>query len=226
MSEPKRWLDDDGAPPEAVEMLRSLRAPRPMSPRKRAALAGVVAGIAAQSPRIASGMLLLKAALVTTAVAGVAATGYWAMHRESAPIAAVRPVPTAEPESRSESPPPEIAPAETAMPAPVEMHPAAPAVSEKSAAHGDTLADEAALLEEARRALASSPSQALKILHQYRQKFPHGELTAERLFLSADAYARLGDKANAERQAKALREQFPSSAYARRLPAVLGEAAP
>jgi outer membrane protein assembly factor BamD (BamD/ComL family) len=50
-------------------------------------------------------------------------------------------------------------------------------------------------------------------LHQRR--FPSGELTAERLFLRADAYRRLGRTTDAHREADALVKSFPSSAYAR-----------
>jgi hypothetical protein len=233
MTEPKRWLDDENAPREATEMLRALRPPRPMPARKRAALAGVLAGLAVQAPRVASGMLWLKTAFIATAVVGATSTGYWVVHRShgasigsrpdvvatttAEPIAAVAPTepPTPEPASPSIE--------ATASPAVTEHRPSTPA-PDRSAARGDTLAEEEGLLEQARQALATSPAQALKLLRQHHQRFPHGELTAERLFLSVDAHVRLGDKAGAERQAKVLTEQFPNSAYARRLPSLLGSA--
>jgi hypothetical protein len=234
MMEPKRWLDDENAPREASEMLRALRPPRPMPARKRAALAGVLAGLAMQSSRAASGMIWLKTAFIATAVVGATSTGYWLTHRSGAmsidskagvasvttsvPGPAAAPADPAAPEPAA---PPVIE--SNAPPAATEHRSVAPA-PDRSAAHGDTLAEEESLLEQARQLLATSPAQALKLLHQHHQRFPHGELTAERLFLSVDAHVRLGDKAGAERQAKTLTEQFPSSAYARRVPSLLGSA--
>jgi Tfp pilus assembly protein PilF len=81
----------------------------------------------------------------------------------------------------------------------------------------DTLAEEEALLEQARRALTTSPGTALTLLRQHQQRFPAGQLTAERLFLSVDALRRTGDRAGADRQAQALLKRFPRSVYAGQL---------
>jgi hypothetical protein len=232
MMEPKRWLDDENAPREASEMLRALRPARPMPARKRAALAGVLAGLAMQSSRAASGMVWLKTAFIATAVVGATSTGYWLAHRSGAvsidsksgvaSVTSSEPVPTTAPASPPE---PELAAAPaiepTAPPAATDHRSMTPA-PDRSPARGDTLAEEESLLEQARQSLATAPAQALKLLRLHHQRFPHGELTAERLFLSVDAHVRLGDKAGAERQAKTLTDQFPNSAYARRVPALLG----
>jgi hypothetical protein len=236
MMEPKRWLDDQNAPREASELLRALRPPRPMPARKRAALAGVLAGLAVQSSRAASGMLWLKTAFIATAVVGATSTGYWLTHRSTAAsinskagiasVATSEPVPAA---SNAEPVIPEAVPSpaiETTAPLAASEHRSVAPAPDRSAARGDTLAEEEALLEQARQELATSPAQALKLLHQHQQRFPHGELTAERLFLSIDAHVRLGDKAGAERQAKTLTGLFPNSAYARRVPSLLGSSKP
>ncbi len=224
MNEPRRWLDDDQTPRETAELLRSLKGPRPMPPGRKAAMVGILAGLASQSPRVASGMAWLKAAMLATAVVGAGVGAVVLARRTSPPsVTAQHDVVAAEspPLAATEPSPPEpmVAPGPTIDPP---RSTTQPSPSARSFARGDSLADEEALLEEARRALASSPGQALKLLRQHRQQFPHGELTAERLYLSAEAFARLGDKANAERQAKILLERFPTSAYARRIPSLLG----
>jgi TolA-binding protein len=232
MNEPRRWLDDDKTPGETSELLRALKGPRAMPPGKKAAMVGVLAGLASQSPRVASGMAWLKAAFLATVVvgAGVAVVAV-TRHASPPPLAAPHDeaVPTSPPPTTAESP--VATGAVEAVPAPAATNDpprstTQPSPSARSQARADTLADEEALLEEARRALSGSPGQALKLLRQHRQRFPNGELTAERLYLSAEAFARLGDKANAERQAKILLERFPSSAYARRVPSLLGSTPP
>ena len=67
----------------------------------------------------------------------------------------------------------------------------------------------------ARRAIGNAPQRALRLLNLHQRRFPSGELTAERLFLRADAYQRLGRTADAHREADALVRSFPQSTYAR-----------
>jgi Tfp pilus assembly protein PilF len=95
---------------------------------------------------------------------------------------------------------------------PVER-PRAPSVEPR-----DRLAEEEAILEEARKTLAQDPARALTLLRRHQSRFAHGELTAERMYLSVDCLLRLGKRDAAKREADALVERYPNSAYARRAP--------
>lgn len=220
MSDPKRLLDDLGAGSDAGSLLRAMRAPEAPSAAKQAELvqrmltpvaAPVAAGVGAKVWFGAGAALL---------VVGAAATFFWWPAPESAPP--VRPplapvVVSAPPVADTPPAPQEQPPAIPATPdlSPPSTPPAA-AVSGKPSAR-DTLAEEEALLEQARRALGSSPASALGLLRQHQQRFPSGQLTAERMFLSVEALRRAGDSAGAERQAQALLKRFPSSVYAGQL---------
>lgn len=220
MSDPKRLLDDLGAGSDAGSLLRAMRAPEAPSPEKQAELvqrmltpiaAPVVAGIGVKA------WLGVGAALVTV---GAAATFYWWPAADSA--APVRPplAPVVVSARQVIETPPESQPQSPAIPAAPELSsagtPPAAAVSGKPSAR-DTLAEEEALLEQARRALGSSPAAALGLLRRHQQRFPSGQLTAERMFLSVEALRRAGDSAGAERQAQALLKRFPGSVYAGQL---------
>jgi hypothetical protein len=63
MSEPKRWLHDESAPSEVVDLLRAAHRPRSASAAKRMALVGVLAKVATESPRTAWWVGWIKAAL-------------------------------------------------------------------------------------------------------------------------------------------------------------------
>lgn len=217
MSDPKRLLDDLGSGSDAGALLRALRPAEPPSLAKQAELvqrmmtpiaAPVPAGIGAKTWAGAGAAVL---------ACGLAAT--WLLW-PTEPTPPVRPplAPVATPISLA---PPNRQPEPLPVPAapegvsPVEP-PASAVVSSKPVAR-DTLAEEEALLEQARRALASSPGAALALLRRHQQRFPAGQLTAERMFLSVDALRRAGDRAGAERQTQALLKRFPSSVYAGQL---------
>jgi hypothetical protein len=87
----------------------------------------------------------------------------------------------------------------------------------------DALAREAALVEEARGVVRSRPAVALAALERHRREFPAGQLTAEREFLTVYALIQLGRHAEAESRGRRLVEQFPHSAYAQQVPALLGK---
>lgn len=218
MSDPKRLLDDLGAGSDAGSLLRAMRAPEAPSAEKQAELvqrmltpiaAPVAAGIGVKA------WLGAGAALATV---GAAATFF--LWPAAEPVPPVRPPLAPVVVSAPPVMPPEPAPQPPAVPAAPELlppgTPPAAAVSGKPSAR-DTLAEEEALLEQARRALASSPTSALGLLRQHQQRFPSGQLTAERMFLSVEGLRRAGDSAGAERQAQALLKRFPSSVYAGQL---------
>jgi TolA-binding protein len=83
------------------------------------------------------------------------------------------------------------------------------------------LAEEEAILEEARKTLAQDPARALTLLRRHQSRFPSGELTAERMYLSVDCLSRLGKREAAKHEADALIERYPNSAYARRAPLLI-----
>jgi TolA-binding protein len=112
-------------------------------------------------------------------------------------------------------------PAETAS-GPAAERPRSPSASSVAPAEArDRLAEEEALLEQARKLLAQDPARALTLLHRHQSRFPNGELTAERMYLGVDCLSRLGKQAAAKREADALVERYPNSAYARRAPLLL-----
>jgi hypothetical protein len=223
MTEPTRLLNDPNAPEEAASLLRSLSAPVAPSIAKQAALGQQLASLTRPTAAAAVGKvgtaLWLKAALV----GGVLSLGVWGalrLREHSESPAQLAPVTSAAP---LVSPSPVVAAPEAAgTPAPAPLTPvtAAEVLSPPlNSGHAkgparDTLADEEALLEQARRAAASSPAQALGLLQQYQRRFPGGQLTAERMFLSVDVLTRLGNTGAARKQADALIRAFPTSVYA------------
>jgi hypothetical protein len=239
VSEPTRWLKDGRAPREVVEMLESMAPPKPASPAVHHKLAARFAD--AGSARAAFGWPL--GAKLARLVAGVAIGGgvvFAAARaslvrkaptdvRESAPAAAAPAVPA--PKTAGD-PAAAANPALPTEPAPVEATPppSRPAVASPSrraaSSNTDTLAEEESILEDARRALITSPARALRFLAAHQRRFPAGELTAERLFLRTDALRRLGRTGDAKRQADALVKLFPNSAYARLVPDLLAAPAP
>ena len=220
MSEPRRLLDDANAPEEVAALLRSLSAPEAPSPAKQAALAKQFASLASPAAVVTVGTALWVKAVVVLGVLGLAGT--WAAVKSrahdsgpsvQAPLASAAPAaPTAL--ALPDLPAPTDVPAATASATPSEAVSPAPSSAHAKGPARDSLADEEALLEQARRAASSSPSQALGLLQQYQQRFPRGQLTAERMFLSVDVLTRLGNKSAARRQADALIRAFPASVYA------------
>jgi hypothetical protein len=83
---------------------------------------------------------------------------------------------------------------------------------------GSSLAEEARLVVAARRDLrAGSPRAALSSLHEHAKRFPHGQLTEERMALTARALCESGDTDSGRRHAENLRAAFPSSSHLRRV---------
>lgn len=223
MSDPTRLLEDPSATEEVAALLRSMPAPEAPSPAKQAELARKLATMAGPVP-VATVItaLRLKAGLVL-GVLGLA--GIWtaiALHqpgpdlarRPTSSVPAASTVPTAD----DRLPPTEaVAPIAAASAEPPKDRPLGS--SRPKPAVRDSLADEEALLEQARRVASSSPSQALGLLQQHERRFPNGQLTAERLFLSVDVLTRLGQTATAHKQAERLIRAFPGSVYAAQLKA-------
>jgi hypothetical protein len=115
-----------------------------------------------------------------------------------------------------------VAPAASAAadPAPDDVSPPrAPdngaAASSKPASAPSKPLGEAALLEQARRALNGSPSSALQLANQHRARFPNGVLTQEREVIAIEALRRLHRSSEAEQRAGGFSKAFPGSAHQR-----------
>jgi hypothetical protein len=224
MSDPTRLLDDEKVASATADLLRALEPPQPAPPAVHQALAEQLSGLVAQGVAPAAGAVWLKAALVSVALAGSGAAAWkltaapgvptQAAISSAAPLRAAPPPPPPLPEASPE-PTPEIPAPTTPEPARATTLPSAPAEPR------DKLAEEEALLEQARTLVGSSPARALSLLRNHQARFPGGQLAAERMYLSVDCLRRLGRRVEAQREVDALIARFPRSAYARRAPLLL-----
>lgn len=81
----------------------------------------------------------------------------------------------------------------------------------------DGLAEESALLEEARRLLGSAPAEALRLARVHKSRFARGELSSERALIEVEALHQLGRDAEARRLADRLLATGADGFYAERL---------
>ncbi len=230
MTDPTRFLDDTGASSAAVELLRALDPPKAASPAVRAALANQLTSLVAHGgAKVALGIGWLKAsalALVVATAGGGALV--WGSSVQVTPTSSALPariaqLPSAAPGVDSGPAPPQVTESVPASEAPALRERAAPRETDsaKAAEPRDKLAEEEAILEQARQALRQDPSRALGLLRQHQNRFAGGQLAAERMYLSVDCLRRLGQLAAAQREADALIARYPTSAYARRAPQLL-----
>lgn len=87
-------------------------------------------------------------------------------------------------------------------------------------------AEEARVIEAARRALATNPAQTLSLVQRHQQQFPEGALGVERRVLLIEALYRLGRQTEAAHALEAFRRDNPHSAHLRRLDQLLKVGAP
>lgn len=78
---------------------------------------------------------------------------------------------------------------------------------------GDDLSAEMRLLSEARASLAEDPAEALALLDQHRERYPHGLLREEREAYSILLLRRLDRAEDAERRLVDFRMDFPGSNF-------------
>jgi hypothetical protein len=226
MNEPKRWLEDGDAPNEVAALLRSLPVPTRPTSDKQAELAQQLSALALSKagPVAGSSAGWIKLGLVGVVCLIAGAAFYWGTSSaepdpQPRPPVVVPNVAIASAEAPSSAAPSsaiEVKNAPVLAPRPPSAAPSLKAPSR------DTLAEEELLLESARRAAASSPAAAWAFLQQHQRKFPNGQLSAERAFLSVDVLRRLGKHAAADREAERLIARFPNSTYAARLRAKQG----
>jgi TolA-binding protein len=84
--------------------------------------------------------------------------------------------------------------------------------------------DEIAVLQEARRLVASNPSAALALSRDHAARYPRSRFREEREALVVQALLRQGRTAEATNRFRAFERSYPRSAYRRRLEAALGAA--
>jgi hypothetical protein len=125
------------------------------------------------------------------------------------------------------APPFAIAPVWTVEDLPVAPAPSAThgAVSARPAQPEEpSLSLEIALLDRARAATASGePARGLRLLDEYRTRFPAGVMASEAAVLRIEATGATGDVAAARRLAKAFLAAHPQNPYAARIASVVGK---
>jgi len=223
MSDPRRLLDDPGVSSNAKDLLSALEGPAPLAPSARSAILSRVTN-SLVAPATAS-FVSMKAVWLLAGAVVAGAAGLSAWQWQTPPEQ--KPVPSAVVERSLLVPRSEPAPA----PEPVaserapDPEPSAKAATTRPAAHRDPLAVEEALLEQARRSI-DSPAKALSLLREHERRFPNGVLTAERLYLTAQANVRAGNLPAARRAAALLAARFPKSTYVPRVRPLLERAPP
>ncbi|MGA7124359.1 MAG: hypothetical protein WBY94_29930 [Polyangiaceae bacterium] len=250
MSPPVRWRDDESVPSERRELLRRASGSRalPKEVRTRSAarirrllVVPAAAGLFLWMKSVAAAGLCVLG--VVAAVHVVPALTHWvAPAPKPAPVAPIpvrhRSVPTGEgtpradnAEVHAESSPPIPAPVHAE--APTAPAPAPPPVVTNHAVPGpgegahsdlvpvDSLAREAAMLEQARAALDRNPSVALAIANRHAATFPAGSLGVERELVAVQALQRLGRYAEARTRGSGLLEQARGSIYEKRVKTML-----
>ncbi|HTQ06067.1 MAG TPA: hypothetical protein VMI54_19530 [Polyangiaceae bacterium] len=232
----KRWLDEGDVAPEVRRLLAAGSGSTPIGTatlgRSRARVAELAALPVAAGVFFWLQQFALGAGLGTAVSLGVAVANGRFSHAEVSE--AVRPS-TNSPvrgEARKAAPklvasPSASAAATTESPAvalPEPPHAVVPAPhAAASASVSAPVTAEVALLEQARRVLASDPNRALALLDEHRVRFPHGALGVEREVLAVDALMHAGRRPEAEARAARLRASAPGNLYEERLERILGE---
>jgi hypothetical protein len=113
-------------------------------------------------------------------------------------------------------------PAALAPPAPRASPPAAKVAARAELPAESRLAEEVAVLDGSRRIVTSDPERALRLLDEYEQRFPRGDLAPEALVLRIEALVRAGARSNAESLASSYLASHPRSPHANRIRMILG----
>lgn len=247
---PSRWLTG-GAPPGVAQLLASAAKPRPRSAADLQRTSALVATIGAKPVAVGIlqglfGKALLASAVATVSVATVVvatrAETRQVTYAASAPTASSLASPSATARATAEAPlapapalpeptasaqvtlPPRVAPVVLApAPAPTPESAAAPTPEPAPSLSTSTLREEARLLEGARAALASDPSEALRKVTEHASQFPAGALRTERELLRIEALVRAGRRGEAQNLRIAFLAQDASVAHTRRLRSIFGE---
>jgi hypothetical protein len=211
VNEPKRWLDDEGAPAGVRELLRGSARARPIDEGAKARVGERVARLSLVPVSLAAWFGTKTAFAALGAAAGIATAGVVTLATRSEPKTPP-PAPVEAPVERTRKAEP--APVPTVSVAPSDVAPsAAPsalptpmsAVSKRDSPAADPLGleEETAFLERARRTLNTDPAFALLMVREHGARFPRGQLSAEKSLIEIEALYRSGRHA----EARALAEQ-------------------
>jgi hypothetical protein len=202
-SEPKRLVADESSDPALARLGDLVRDASPPAALPEAALERVFHRLTRSPSRFGgAGPRRLAVVFAVLAVA-TAAIGHFALPRTETPAPALvpsAPSPLSPPIEKSRVPrhPSPAAPAESALPAPVEARaPSAPVLA--SVTPESRLAAESKLLEPAIYALRKErdAARALTLLGRYEAEFPHGVLSLEARVLRVDSLLALGRRSDA-----------------------------
>jgi len=200
---------------EMRDMFAAGKAFRPSREAKERTIALVGAGSAVALVKASWWKLWGAKTLAVLAVTGAAGAGVHKLTREPERAPVVLPKPP--PPQVIVEPPPAPIPAASEAP-PVET--SAP----KPTPPPLTLADEVAILDDARAALDKhDPERALKLLGDHDRRFPHGELAPDAASLRVDALFARGDRARAAALASELVAKDPTGPHAAHLRSFIGD---
>jgi hypothetical protein len=107
--------------------------------------------------------------------------------------------------------------------APTAAATAAPPPAAPPSKTASRLREEAALVRQAERQLASDPAAALRLTDERRRRFPDGALDQEAEVVTIDALLRLGRRTEATMRAHAFEAAHAGSLHARRIRRLIGE---
>ncbi|MDH5671834.1 MAG: hypothetical protein OEZ06_06765 [Myxococcales bacterium] len=113
-------------------------------------------------------------------------------------------------------------PTQAQVPEPAEIEPARAELQKRTRparrpAPPPDPAAELALLEQAQRAMASSPGRTLSLAQEHKKLYRHGQFQQEREMLAIEALLRLGEQRNAELRGRRFEKAFPRSSHVPRL---------
>jgi hypothetical protein len=235
MKEPVRWRDDPALAEDIRAVLRRLPKARPLDAATQSRI-GHQLGRHLTLPLALTSWLTIKAAAASLALAaasmGLGAVLVHEVHVVKSPsVTASAPLPSRV-SKRLPARQAQIITTEASIAQPTRLAPSAVAAacpdedtSESKQNHSRMLATarprpsaapspsprnaletEAAMLELARRALASSPAEALAIAEEHRSEFPEAALSLERELIRVEAFHRLGRRQEARALAEGLRQ--------------------
>jgi hypothetical protein len=234
MNDPRRLLDEGSTGFES-RLLRAGRkdAPAPHNRKRIAAALGVGSVFAASTVATgasASGKTWLGLATANAArlAAGVTA-GALAIYGGARVLAPSADAPSTKPavsDSRLAPPPQPRELAAPDAPAPAAAESAEPAARRPApTTPADTLSEELAVLDQARRALAQHDhAAALARLDDYARRFPRRHLASEATVLRIETLVKSGNTALAKKVGKDFLARQPNSPYGKRVTSLIGDA--
>jgi hypothetical protein len=223
MSEPKRWLSAiDQAPPGASKLLSAYSSAAPMPADVHARLLTKATELSLLKPLSLAALLASKPAALAIAIsvagASALATARPAISARSAPAwldKGIEPVQEFA-NQRVESvralpqPAPVMAIEELEREPPARLEPRASGSPKRAA----SLADEAELVDDARKVLEWDAAAALNICRKHERRFPNGQLRSTREALVMRALNKLGRNGEARLQAESLLGRDPATLHA------------